>query len=112
MRLYGRVTLAESAAQVARTYHCAARHAARHAARRHRPHYMTRPPATPYLTGLASADHNLGPGGDMRMRAAAAALHTLFNYDALNYYAKTRRERQREAGRGEGTKGGCAGLRA
>ena len=81
-------------------------------ARRHRPHYMTRPPATPYLTGLASADHNLGPGGDMRMRAAAAALHTLFNYDALNYYAKTRRERQREAGRGEGTKGGCAGLRA
>jgi hypothetical protein len=44
---------------------------------------MTRPPATPYLTGLASADHNLGPGGDMRMRATAAVLHTLFNYDAL-----------------------------
>ena len=43
--------LAEGGVQVARTSI-----APRYAAHRHRSHDMTRPPATPYLTGLASAD--------------------------------------------------------
>jgi len=68
---------AEGVARIAPcTEHCAARAAAR----RHRPQDMTRPPASPYLSGLAAADQlgavtraaprRRGPRADLASRPA------------------------------------------